>query len=181
MVKVLPQPRAGFYASPGFFTTISSPEFKFTNTTSIRWGADQMRYLWQFSSRGNDTSTSKHPFFRYKPDTGIYHVTLQAMYLYYDNGSNYACTDELTRILKIGLPLDCIKILDQQLLNRSIQVYFPFEGHFRLINAAGRTVISKYISASLTESMDISDWPPGVYTFYIYNGKEACARKFIKY
>lgn len=181
MVKILPQPKAGFYASPGFFTTISSPEFKFTNTTSIRWGADQMRYLWQFSSRGNDTSTLKHPFFRYKPDTGIYHVTLQAMYLYYDNGSNYACSDELTRILKIGLPLDCIKILDQQLLNRSIQVYFPFEGHFRLINAAGRTVISKYISASLTESMDISDWPPGVYTFYIYNGKKACTRKFIKY
>ena len=181
LVKVLPQPRAGFYASPGFFTTISSPEFKFTNTTSIRWGADQMRYHWQFSSSGKDTSTSKHPFFRYKPDTGIYHVTLQAMYLYSENGTSYACTDELTRILKIGLPVDCIKILDQQLLNRSIQVYFPFEGHFRLINAAGRTVISKYINASLTESMDISDWPPGVYTFYIYNGKKECARKFIKY
>jgi hypothetical protein len=182
-VKVLPQPRASFTSNPVYYTTTSSPEFTFINKTSVRWGAEKMKYLWYFDTRtSNDTSTKKDPVHRYPSDTANYWVNMIATYHFTDGltQTEYTCQDSTSQPRKVGNRVTDLTILtvDQ---NKAIRLLLPFNGTLEVFDANGKLVEKRTEDNALFQDFDIGPWACGTYIFVVTNDKERKSMKFLKY
>lgn len=182
-VRVLPMPKADFTSTPEFLATVSHPEFEFKNNSTIRNGWEISYYQWLFSKTiVDDTSTLKNPIHQYPADTAIHKALLVAYYQYYDYSQNvhFFCKDSVSSDRKIG-PDNSTEIRIMTLTqNSKIRLQLPFKGNFQVLDVNGK-IKENYPNNNTQQTVDISQWPAGIYLFFLEDGSRKVTVPFVKY